>query len=261
MISIVTSTYNRAERLKRAIESVLAQTYPDWEMLIVDDGSTDNTEEVVRSFRDERLVYIKRDSNWGNDTRPKNDGVRASKGEYIALLDDDNEFRPDHLAVLLEAIESDLEVEVVYGDRLIIDETGKLSGTMGATRDFDPRLLMEQNYIDTSDVLMRRQAIFAVGGFDERYRNYVDWNLWVRMAGAGHRFKRVPVIITNYHLHPAMKSRTVPDRHADGSTSIPLGSAPAHQPEWDAHTLEIVLPYLAGAGAVFAPGRSEYGSS
>lgn len=244
MLSVVLSTYNRSDRLRKAIKSVVDQTYPDWELVVVDDNSKDNTEAVVESFKDDRIKYIKRTKNFGNDTRPKNEGVMASRGEYIAFLDDDNQFRPDHLAILLKEIEKDDKFDVVYGDRWLIDETKKIKPQVGVSMDFNEEVLMKRNFIDTSDVLMKRSAIFDVGGWDERYRKYVDWNLWVRMAKFGKRFNRVPMVITDYFLHPKMKSLTVKDRNKDGSASVPLGNSPVFNPEWNPYDLEVELPYL-----------------
>lgn len=244
LVSVVTSTFNRKDRLKRAIESVLDQTYDNWEMIIVDDASTDGTDKVVKSYEDKRIRYIKRTKNFGNDTRPKNRGIKASKGEYIAFLDDDNEYRPDHLAVLVKQLEKNPKIDLVYGDRWVVDDEGKVEPRLGIVSNYDPFLLMRQNYIDTSDVLIRRDILLETGGFDERYKKYVDWNLWVRLAKMGATMLHVPSVITNYHLHKNMKSITVKDRSKDGSPSVPLGAAPVHSPEWDAFETEIQLPYL-----------------
>lgn len=244
MISIVTSTYNRKDRLKRAIESVLTQTYDDWEMVVVDDASTDGTEQIVASFGDKRIRYIRRKKNFGNDTRPKNRGIKASSGEYIAFLDDDNVYRPDHLAILVKEMERNPEADVVYGDRWVVDDDGELPARLGVASDYNPSVLMQRNYIDTSDVLIKKEALLRVGGFDERYKKYVDWNLWVRLAKMGAKFLHVPSVITDYHLHKNMKSVTVKDRNQDGSPSIPLGAAPVFVPEWDPHDVEIHQPYL-----------------
>jgi glycosyltransferase involved in cell wall biosynthesis len=227
---------------KKAIESVLAQSYKDYELIIVDDASKDGTEEMVASFKDDRIRYIKRNKNFGTDTKPKNEGIQASKHELIAFLDSDNQFRPDHLAVLMEHLTDGYDG--VYGDRWVTDLDNRFNPRLGQTGEFNPTLLLRKNYIDTSDVLIRRSALFAVGGFDERYKKYVDWNLWLRMAKAGMRLKHVPIIITDYHTHPDMKSETVKDRNADNSPSVPLGSTKVFHPEWDAFDLEIHLPYL-----------------
>lgn len=233
MISVIITTHNRADKLKRAIDSVLAQTYKDWELIIVDDASTDGTEELVKSYP--QVNYIRRNKNFGCDTRPKNQGAKHSKGEYIAYLDDDNAFRPDHLQALINEFERDPKLDVVYGDRIVIDDTGVNSSRLGFTSDYSDTLLMQRNFIDTSDVLMKRSALFDVGGWDERYKKYVDWNLWVRMAKFGKQFKRVPVVITEYHLHDDMKSMKVKDVNPVEGQFVP---------EWDSRDVEVELPYL-----------------
>lgn len=231
-VSVITSTYNRCNRLAKAIESVRNQTFTDWEMIIVDDNSKDGTKEIVEGFQDNRLIYIKRSKNFGTDTRPKNDGIRKSTGEYIAFLDDDCVYRPDHLQALVSELDKSPEVAMVYGDRWIVDESKSMIDGLGVCSEYDPGLLLERNYIDTSDVLVRREALFAVGGFDERYRKYVDWNLWVRLCKYGFDFKRVPLILTDYHLHEGMKSQRKEDEKGFS------------QPAWDAYDVEIELDYL-----------------
>ena len=235
MISIIISTYKRPERLKKAILSVLNQSFTDWELTVVDDNSKDNTKEAVEGFGDPRIHYIRRTKNFGCDTRPKNEGILASKGNYVAFLDDDNEFRPDHLAILMKEMEKDEKLDVVYGDRWLVDETNRIKPQLGIAMDFDPAFLMNRNFIDTSDVLIKRQALFDVGGFDERYKKYIDWNLWVRMTKYGKKFKRIPLVITNYHLHENMKSVRIKTKR-DTNTVF--------APDWDTYDLEIELPYL-----------------
>ena len=227
-ISIITSTYNRPERLLAAIESVRNQTFEDWEMIIVDDCSTDTTEQVVKGYLDDKIKYIRLAENFGNDTRPKNVGIMASTGEYVSFLDDDNTYRPDHLQALINVLERE-EVDGVYGDRFIhID--GKPHG-IGVHADYEPMLLMTRNYIDTSDVLLKRDFLFDLGGFDERYKKFIDWNLWVRAAKAGKRLKRVPIVITDYNVHKGAKSM----REEDTINNFPA---------WSPFDCEVRLDYL-----------------
>lgn len=233
-ISVIISTYKRPERLKKAIQSVLDQSFTDWELIVVDDASKDETESVVTSFKDPRIVYIKRTKNSGCDVIPKNEGAKASQGEYIAFLDDDNTYRMDHLAVLYNEIIK-TKVDVVYGDRWLVDETNRIKPQIGVSLDFDPLTLMQRNFIDTSDALMKKQALFDVGGFDEKQRKYIDWNLWVRMLKYGKIFKRIPLVITDYHLHEDMKSEKV---HTKGDRPD------AFVPEWSPHDCIVELPYL-----------------
>lgn len=229
MISVIISTYNRSERLRKAIESVVNQTFQEWELLVVDDASTDDTSDVVHEYinQDSRINYLKRSENFGCDTGPKNDGIKESTGEYIAFLDDDNTFRPDHLQALYSALQKQPEAVLAYGDRWIIDESKELKPQVGLFSDFNPTLLMQRNYIDTSDVLVKREAIEYVGGFDERYKKYIDWNLWLRMVKAGYRFIHVPTVITDYNLHSDQKSLRLED------------SEGMNKPAWDPVDLEI----------------------
>lgn len=231
MISVITSTFNRKDRLAKAIASVQAQTYQDYEHIIVDDGSTDGTDEFVKSLKDPKIRYF-RIKHFGNHSRPKNEGIRQSKGEYIAFLDDDNEYRPDHLNVLIKALEREPSIDVVYGDRWVTDETNELKPQLGVFSDFDPVRIFVGNYIDTSDVLIRREAMLRMGGWDERYKKLLDWELWVRMVKAGYKFKRVPVVITNYHLLKSAMSRQQ------------LDTTGWNSPAWNHQDVEISLPYL-----------------
>src|SRR3989344_2456358 len=106
MISIIIPTYNRAKLLRRAIESVLKQTFQDFELLVVDDGSTDNTNEVVMEYasKDKRVFYISQE-NSGGASRPKNTGIKTARGEYIAILDSDDEWMQNKLEVQLRHFE------------------------------------------------------------------------------------------------------------------------------------------------------------
>lgn len=230
-ISVIISTYNRADKLKRAVSSVLSQSFNDFEVIVYDDCSTDKTQKFLKSIKDERLKVIRGDKNFGSDTKPKNEATSEARGRFIAYLDDDNEYLKDHLQVLYSAI-TNSNADVVYGDRMVIDEEGQVEKQVGIFSNYNPFLLLQRNYIDTSDVLVRREAIFDVGGWDERYRKYVDWNLWVRMAKAGKRFLRVPKIITNYYLHSGMKSARKEDERG------------FMKPAWEPYNVEIDLPYL-----------------
>lgn len=232
-VSVVISTYNRCNRLSKAIESVRKQTFQDFEIVVVDDNSKDGTAEIIKGFEDHRIVYVKRSSNFGTDTKPKNQGIEKARGEYVAFLDDDCIFRPDHLQALVTELDRQPEnIALVYGDRWVVDESKSMIDGLGVCSDYDPALLLQRNYIDTSDVLVRKSALYAVGGFDERYRKYVDWNLWVRLCKYGYDFKRVPLVLTDYHLHEGMKSQRKEDERG---FSLPA---------WDAYDVEIELPYL-----------------
>ena len=110
--SVVIPTYNCANKIHRAIESVLSQSYSNFEVLVMDDGSTDNTEEIVSSFRDNRIVYDK-DSNFGGPARPRNRGIAIAKGDWICFLDSDDFWKKDFLSNAFEFIKKDFDIEVI----------------------------------------------------------------------------------------------------------------------------------------------------
>lgn len=229
-ISIVTSTYNRPEKLKAAIQSVIDQSYEDWELLVVADGPQPEAKAVVTAFKNPKVLFQELPEHFGNDTKPKNFGILCSTGEYVAFLDDDNTFRPDHLAVLINAIEKEPELDGVYGDRWTFVD-GK-DGKLGTHGDWNPTQLFGQNYIDISDVLVKKSCLMDMGGFDERYKKFIDWNLWLRMAKARKKMKRIPLIITDYYIDDTSKSR----RHED--------SKGEHIPAWHPFSCETRLDYL-----------------
>jgi len=103
-VSVIIPTYNREQLLKRAIQSVLNQTFRDFEIIVVDDGSTDNTKEIIDSFTSDKIKYIY-ESNSGGAARPKNTGIKNAQGKYIAVLDSDDEWLPQKLEKQIELLE------------------------------------------------------------------------------------------------------------------------------------------------------------
>ena len=236
-ISVILSTYNRAKKyLPRAIKSVLNQTFKDFELIIIDDGSTDNTVKVVSSFKDKRIRYYKI-PHFGCDTRAKNIGIKRSRADLIAFLDDDNYFRPDHLQALYNCLKRNEEITLAYGDRWVHWENGKNKDQIGIYSDFDSAKLMVRNYIDTSDVLVRKEALIKVGGFDEKLKKFIDWNLWVRLMKRGYIFKRVAVILTDYTIHEQMKSTKVKEGQFNPETGL-------FTPTFDPMNCEINVGFL-----------------
>lgn len=235
-ISVILSTYNRANTyLPQAIQSVISQTFGNWELIIVDDCSTDNTEEVVRSFKDKRIKYHRLDINSGSDTKPKNDGTKLSDGGYIMYLDDDVQLRPTAFRKLSKLLSTNPSIDVVYGDMWI-----RPVEKPGIAMDFDRQFLMVRNYIDTSAAMMRRKAIFDVGGWDESLKKFVDWNLWVRMVKCGKKFLRLPEYTFDYYIHEDTKSNKVKtDSYFDPKYGMTM-----FVPTFDPAGCYIELPYL-----------------
>ena len=179
---------------------MLSQTEEDFEYIIVDDNpSSDASELVVKSFSDKRIRYIRNDENPAKThCRPFNVALKMSKGDYIAYLDDDNEFYPYHLEILLNSLKNN-DADVAYCDMMIEDEKGTQQA--GIALDFDAQFLLNRNFIDTSEIMHNREVAFAIGGWDEKVTRFTDWNFCVRAMKWGARFKRVPIIALRYHTH------------------------------------------------------------
>ena len=244
-VSVILTTFNRAELfLPRAIKSVLDQTVADFELIIIDDASTDETPAIVKAFQkqDKRIKYLRNKENFGSDTRGKNKGLMASKGKYIAYLDDDNEWHPYHLEKLVKKLDDVPSLDLVYCDMWILDDSRpEWEGQMGITMPkFDGQFLLNRCYIDTSEVVHRRDLAFAVGGFDERLKKFIDWNMWVRMMKWGAKMQRLPIVATNYYINPKQKSkRIVTKSWYDEELGINM-----FEPTFDPPGCKIYLPYL-----------------
>ncbi len=240
-ISVIMTTYKRPEMLKRAIQSVINQTFKDWELIIVDD----DPKGAAPDIKDPRILYTYHKKNFGNDTRGKNEGIIMASTDLISYLDDDNEYYADHLMILYKEHMKNPGVDVIYGDRLAVDDSGQMDPQIGTNSDHRIDLIFQQNFIDTSDVLIKKQALYDIGGWDERYPKYVDWNLFLRLTKANKKFRHVPKVITTYHLHQGMKSVTVQDEEVG---TRPLSQTPeaVFRPKWNARSLEIFLPFLGG---------------
>ena len=113
-VSVIIATYNRAALLPRAVNSVLAQTYTDYEIIIIDDCSSDDTQEVIRAFTDPRIRVIRHGTNRGA-AAARNTGIDQARGKYIAFLDDDDECTPNRLADQVSVLDSNLSIGMVYG--------------------------------------------------------------------------------------------------------------------------------------------------
>lgn len=208
-ISVVISTHERVKKLKRAIQSVFDQTFDNWEIVIVDDASDDKgktqryCEKIIGKYAD-KIQYIRLETNHGNHGKPKNVGIKHARADWIAFLDDDNDYLKDHLQALWVEAKKHPQIDLLYGDRWVIDESGQNEKRKGISSDFDPVRLAQQNFIDTSDVLVKKEVLMEVNGWDEELPKFADWNLWVRLAKARKVFGHVPKLITNYRMHERM---------------------------------------------------------
>lgn len=203
-VSIILPTYNRAHLLSRAIQSVLDQTYQDFELIIVDDGSTDNTEEIVKSFNDERIKYIWQGENKGVSAA-RNTGIKMAKGKYIAFQDSDDEWMPEKLEKQVRAFEAALpEVGIVYtGFFTVINDKKRYITSIGVTLEEGDifSTLLKGNFIGAPTILIKRECFERVGMFDDLFPPMEDWKLLLKMS-RHYQFKCIDEPLVTSYLQP-----------------------------------------------------------
>ena len=201
-VSVIIPTHNRARLLPRAVDSVLAQTYQDFELLIVDDGSTDDTQAVIAGLTDPRIRAFRHNAN-RRQSAARNLGIGEAVGEYLAFLDDDDEFTTDSLAKRLAAFESaSPDIALVYGWREYVDDaTGETRQGHRLTLEGDEAFeyaLRALSLAPASALLVRTAAVGEVGGFDERLTAGEDSYLVCSIA-SNYRIAAVPQVVVRYH--------------------------------------------------------------
>lgn len=184
-VSVVIPTCNRAHFVGRAIQSVLDQTYRNFEILVVDDASNDNTEEIVKHFSDERISYIPHRENKGGSSA-RNTGIKAARGKFIGFLDDDDEWLPQKLECQINLFSrSQSMVGAVYtGNIMCNHKTRKvLKEIVPTKRGMILADLLFRNCVgSTSSILIKKECLARVGLFDENLPSCQDWDMWIRIS-------------------------------------------------------------------------------
>lgn len=205
-VSVIIPIYNRADILPRTIKSVLNQTFKDFELIIVDDGSLDNTKEVVEEFqrKDPRIRYIWQE-NSGAPARPKNTGIKNAKGKYIAFLDHDDEWLPQKLEKQIKLFEnSKTNIGFVGCNTLVLDEEKeKFLKPRLMLKDLNSvfKELLKGNFIFTSSsVVVKKEILDKIGFFDENLKQADDWDMWLRIAKK-YKFNFVPEFLIKYYVY------------------------------------------------------------
>ena len=205
-ISVIIPAYNQAHYLAAAIQSVLDQTFFDFEILVINDGSTDQTGQVVTGFKDRRIYYYYQENKGLSAAR--NTGIRHAIGKYITFLDADDLFLPEKLACEVALFAGDPKLGFVAGQAIMIDSIGKSLGLMSPeTLPDDPIKLLMGNPLHVGSVLVRREWLEQVGPFGESLRACEDWDMWLRLAQAGCPMKGLAVPVSQYRVHPAQMTR------------------------------------------------------
>ncbi|OIO06329.1 MAG: hypothetical protein AUJ52_12535 [Elusimicrobia bacterium CG1_02_63_36] len=216
-VSVVIPAYNAAAFIEETLDTVAAQTYRDLEIVVVDDGSTDETEKIVNA-------YLERSKQPGRCIRQankkiagaRNTGVAAARGELIALLDHDDAWFPNRLERGLEAFDAPPEVDLVCSDEKVTEKGRFLrvhrNGPLA--ENMYERLLFGGNALSPSAVIVRKSKIEEVGGFRENpeFNTVEDYDLWMRLSKVS-RFRFIPEVLGEYHFEERGASRRIVYHH------------------------------------------------
>lgn len=184
MVSVIITTHNRVNLLSRAIESVFAQTYNNYELIVVSDGSIDGTDDFMSRFEDNPQVsYITYYPGKGGNYA-RNSGIRVAKGEYVAFLDDDDEWLPNKLEKQVATIEKDNSIGLVYTgvNAIYVEDRVTYKTSPSSSGDLSKNILLKNLIGSTTTVLVRKQVLEKSGVFDEELFALQDYDLWIRVC-------------------------------------------------------------------------------
>lgn len=202
-ISVVIPTYNHDRYIGACIESVLGQTYRDFEVIVVDDGSTDGTARVVSEYGDQ-VRYLHKEN--GGTSSALNAGIEAARGEYLAWLSSDDRYAPTKLAKQIAQLETHPQLRISHTAFHHTDKNGVILKTSILTpqeaASISVATLLKGNPVNGSSILFHRSCVERVGTFDESLQGTEDWEMWIRLAGC-YQFGYVPEPLLFYRWHDA----------------------------------------------------------
>ena len=221
-VSVIIPTYNRESFISEAIQSVLDQTYKDFEIIVVNDGSIDNTIEVLERFKNKIKVI-----NQSNSERAvsRNNGVKNSSGEYIALLDSDDLWIEDKLQKQVEVLDKMKDIILTYGQSYRINEKGKkIKIAKRQTKGFSGNVfenLLYRNFIVSATPMIRREYFEQTSGFQTKYIPYEDWEFWIRFSLFG-KFYFLDEPLAYYRIHPEQSVKIASAEKIEKATTLLL---------------------------------------
>lgn len=262
-VDIIIPAYNAAHFLPAAIDSVIAQTSDDWRILLVDDGSTDNTAAVVQPYRDrlgDKLLYIHQENRGLPAAR--NTAIRNSTAEFLALLDADDVWLPHRLADSLHSFAGRPQVGLSYGANALIDPTGAVTKVFEARQAHAEGRIAKYIYmrmvnLPCPTITFRRAAVDQVGLFDETMRATEDRDLWFRIA-CHYEVVMVPRVIAHYRTSPQAMT-TDPDRML--RAQLQFVAKHAHSPECGPIARRVALSWVYRQHAEALAERNRLGAA
>ena len=214
-VSVIIPTYNGACYICEAIDSVLAQTYQDFEIIVIDDGSSDNTKDVLKK-NGSKIKYIFQENKGVSAAR--NVGIKEAAGEYIALLDADDIWLPDKIALQVDFLEKNSAYGLIYSDAYIFDEKKILEKTLLQISGFWQGDVLEKlilkNFIPNLTVLVRRVCFDKIGLFDETLKYGEDHDRWLRIASIS-KIGCINKPLAKYRIHDLNASHKIKQSYVD----------------------------------------------
>ncbi|MEO7704014.1 MAG: glycosyltransferase family A protein, partial [Thermoflexales bacterium] len=212
LVSIVMPVYNGARFIGTGIEGVLRQKMTDWELIIVDDGSTDETPNIVASFVGDRIRYIRQDN--AGPVSARNSGIDQATGRYVIFLDCDDWWAPDGLDALVRAAEAAGGDVIMHANWAYVDAAGHAGMERSSAFSRGPglRTLLLLNPFPIHAVLTPRRILVETGGFAREMPTLEDWELWRGLAERGIRFEHLPTLMAYYFWHTSSRSKNVAKR-------------------------------------------------
>lgn len=263
LVSVVIPAYNHGAYLEDTIASALAQSWRDFEIVVVDDGSSDNTREVVASFGDAvRYVWQQNRGMAG----ARNTGIREARGEIISFLDDDDLWKPSHLSQALAALHGRPAAAACHTGWQIIDSAGVRLPQL-STRTVPPEqlcdALLDGGFFPPCSVTVRRFCFERLGMFDENLQGYADWDMWLRVSGV-YPFLGIPMVSVFYRVHGGGLSSNIDHMFTDSMKAVgkhfgPLEGDPATWPR--ERRRGYAMAYLNAALAYFQRDDLDHGRS
>lgn len=245
-VSCLMAAHNAAGTIGAAVESVLRQTRSDWELIVVDDGSTDGTGAVLAGIADARVMVLRQDR--GGPSAARNRALAAARGEFVAPIDADDVWLPRKLELQVAVLEQTADAAVAYGWTDFVDEG--LRPLHGDRRPVFAGLVLEEllrkNFVACgSNTLMRRAAVVEAGGFDETLQAAEDWELHTRLA-ARYAFVPVPEVVVLYRRSPqSLSSRFwLVEQHFLAANRKVFAAAPAEARGLEGQTKASFYRYL-----------------
>lgn len=203
-VTVLMPVYNGARFLAASIESILNQTFGDYEFLIIDDKSTDDSKDMILSYNDRRIRLISNDENIGQ-MRTLNKGITLARGRYIARMDQDDTSLPERLGLEADALDKNSDVGLVYSDTFVIDEFGArrtktLFSRLKPERTYVFDKLLTRNFIIGNTVMTRRSVFDEVGLFNPAYRVAAEYDLFLRIARK-YKIDFIDKPLAEYRMH------------------------------------------------------------